>query len=102
MKPAPDESDSDDEPLFGVDIPLSGEEGEMSESEDKREISEDMNHRETVKSRLAFMGGILFQILNLTLGYSSNNLWKGKIPRKPVKCQWKCQLMTGCVKRWNG
>ena len=43
----PDESERDDEPLFGLDIPVSGEEGEISESEDKREISEDMNYRDS-------------------------------------------------------
>ena len=61
-----------------------------------REISEDMNYRETGLCLLLW-AGILFQILNLTLGVQTE-----KISRKPLKCQWKCQLMTGCVKRWNG
>ena len=52
----PDKLNRDDEPLFGVDIPVAGEEGELSESEEKQEISEDMNHRETVRFVCAFMG----------------------------------------------
>ena len=87
--------------MFGVDIPVFGEEWELSESEEKRELSEDMNYRETVRSVRAFLGWSFIPDFELDTGGtdSSNNPWKGKYPKKTG--QWKCQLMTGCVKKWN-
>ena len=70
-------------------------------SEEKRELSEDMNYRETVRSVCAFLGWNFIPDFELDTGGtdSSKNPWKEKIPRKPVKFQWKCQLITRCVKK---
>ena len=104
----PDESDRDDKPLFGVAIPVSREEGELSESEEKREISEDMNYRETVRSVYAFMGWNFipdFELDNRGTE-SSNNPWKGKNHKKTGKMSveipaddWLCQKIErlNCV-----
>ena len=74
----------------------------MSDSTEAPEQTEDMTYRETVRSVISFMGW--HHIPTFESDYSepdkSNNLWKGKQPRKPTRISvamppddWLCQTL---------
>ena len=92
---------SDDE--FDRSEPPSGsEDGQLSDSTETPEQTEDMTYRETVRSVRSFMGW--HHIPAFESDYSepdkSNNPWKGKQPRKPTRISvamppddWLCQKL---------
>ena len=78
------------------------EDGQLSDSTEPQEQMEDMTYRETVRSVRSFMGW--HHIPTFESDYSepdeSNNLWKGKHPRKPSRISvsmpldnWLCQKL---------
>ena len=78
------------------------EEGQLSDSNDPPEQTEDMSYRETVRSVRAFMGW--HHIPTFETDYTepdkSNNPWKGKHPNKPTRISvamplddWLCQKL---------
>ena len=82
---------------------LSGsDDGQLSDSAEPPEQTEDMTYRETVRSFRFFMGW--HHIPTFESDYSepdkSNNPWKGKQPRKPTRISvamppddWLCQKL---------
>ena len=63
------------------------DEGELSDSGDKPEVTEDMNYRETVRSMRWFMGWNHIPVFEADFSEldKSNNPWKGKVPKLPAR-----------------
>ena len=92
---------SDDE-LDRSESPSGSEDGQLSDSTETPEQTEDMTYRETVRSVRSFIGW--HHIPAFESDYSepdkSNNPWKGKQPRKPTRISvamppddWLCQKL---------
>ena len=75
------------------------DEGELSDSGEKKEVTEDMNYRETVRSVRSFMGWNHIPVFEVDFGEpnKSNNPWKGKVPKRPARAMppddWLCQKL---------
>ena len=96
---------SDDE--FSEDKDRSGElsisdEGQLSDSTEVPEQTEEMSYRETVRSVRRYMGWHRIPTFETTLSEpdKSNNPWKGKHPHKPTRVSvamppddWLCQKL---------
>ena len=76
------------------------DEGELSDSGDKHEVTEDMIYRETVRSVRSFMGWNHIPVFEADFSErdKSNNPWKGKVPKRPARISvpmppdhWLCQ-----------
>ena len=103
----PPESQEFFEPVSDVDFDksdsMSGlDEGQLSDSAETPEQTEDMTYRETVRSVRAFMGWHHIPAFESDFSEpdKSNNPWKGKHSRKPTRISvamppddWLCQKM---------
>ena len=78
------------------------DEGELSDTGEKQEVTEDMNYRETVRSVRSFMGWNHIPVFEADFSEpdKSNNPWKGKVPRRPARVSvamppddWLCQKL---------
>ena len=78
------------------------DEGELSDTGEKQEVTEDMNYRETVRSVRSFMGWNHIPVFEADFSEpdKSNNPWKGKVPRRPSRVSvamppddWLCQKL---------
>ena len=78
------------------------DEGELSDTGEKQEVTEDMNYRETVQSVRSFMGWNHIPVFEADFSEpdKSNNPWKGKVPRRPARVSvamppddWLCQKL---------
>ena len=78
------------------------DEGEISDTGEKPEVTEDMNCRETVRSVRSFMGWNHIPVFEADFGEpdKSNNPWKGKVPKRPARVSvamppddWLCQKL---------
>ena len=78
------------------------DEGELSDTGEKQEVTEDMNYRETVRSVRSFMGWTHIPVFEADFSEpdKSNNPWKGKVPRRPARVSvamppddWLCQKL---------
>ena len=78
------------------------EEGQLSDSNDTPEQTEDMSYREKVRSVRAYMGWHHIPVFetNYSEPDKSNNPWKGKHPNKPTRISvamppddWLCQKL---------
>ena len=103
----PDTQDTLFEQISEDDFDLSGscsgsDEGQLSDSTEPPELTEDMTYRETVRSVRSFMDW--HHIPTFESDFSepdkSNNPWKGKQPRKPTRISvaippddWLCQKL---------
>ena len=76
--------DPEDSDHYTVSEP---DEGELSDSGEKQEVTEDMNYRETVRSVRSFMGWNHFPVFEADFGEpdKSNNPWKGKVPKRSAR-----------------
>ena len=91
-----------DYPMDRSDSGSGEEEGQLSDSNDPPEQTEDMSYRETVTSVCAFMGWHHIPTFetDCTEPDKSNNPWKGKHPNKPTRISvamtpgnWLCQKL---------
>ena len=78
------------------------DEGELSDTGEKLEVTEDMNYRETVRSVRSFMGWNHIPVFEADFSEpdKSNNPWKGKVPRRPARVSvamppddWLCKKL---------
>ena len=78
------------------------DEGELSDTGEKQEVTEDMNYRETVRSVRSFIGWNHIPVFEADFSEpdKSNNPWKGKVPRRPSRVSvamppddWLCQKL---------
>ena len=76
--------DLEDSDHYSVSEP---DEGELSDTGEKQEVTEDMNYRETVLSVRSFMGWNHIPVFESDFNEpdKSNNPWKGKVPRRPAR-----------------
>ena len=91
--------DLDDSEQYSYSEP---DEGELSDSGDSHEVTEDMNYRETVRSVRLFMGWNLIPVFEEDFSEpdKSNNPWKGKVPKRHARVSvamppddWLCQKL---------
>ena len=91
--------DPEDSEQFSYSEP---DEGELSDSCEKHEVTEDMNYRETVRSVRSFMGWNHIPVFEADFSEpdKSNNPWKGKVPKRPARVSvamppddWLCQKL---------
>ena len=79
------------------------DDGQLSDSTETLEQTEDMSYRETVRSIRSFIGW--HHIPAFETDYSepdkSNNPWKSKNPRKPTRISVATPRMTGCARNWK-
>ena len=92
-------SDPEDSDHYSASEP---DEGELSDTGEKQEVTEDMNYRETVRSVRSFMGWNHIPVFEADFSEpdKSNNPWKGKVPRRPACVSvamppddWLCQKL---------
>ena len=97
--------DLEDSGHYSVSEP---DEGELSDTGEKQEVTEDMNYRETVRSVRSFMGWNHIPVFEADFNEpdKSNNPWKGKVPRRPARVSvamppdnWLCQKLVS-IPRW--
>ena len=75
------------------------DEGEISDTGEKLEVTKDMNYRETVRSVRSFMGWNHILVFEADFGEpdKSNNPWKGKVPARVFVAMppddWLCQKL---------
>ena len=102
--PEPDNLDIDPPPSeASLSDDQISDEGEISsDTLDRPEQTEDMNYRETVRSIRSFMGWNHIPTFESDLSEpdKSNNPWKGKLPKRPVRISvamppddWLCQKL---------
>ena len=61
--------------------------GELSDSGEKHEVTEDMNYWENVQSVRSLMGWNHIPVFEADFSEldNSNNPWKGKVPKRPIR-----------------
>ena len=77
--------DPEDSDHYSVSEP---DEGELSDTGEKQEVTEDMNYRETVRSVRSFMGWNHIPVFEADFSEpdKSNNPWRGKYPGDQPVC----------------
>ena len=93
---------SDDETFDRSEGASGFDEGQLSDTTETPEQTEEMSYRETVRSVRSYMGWHHIPTFETTYSEpdKSNNPWKGKNPRKPTRVSvamppddWLCQKL---------